>query len=60
MGHSFPNFRKNSNYDYQKSSLTSISEYQKLPALDPAAGIIKKLRGEAKAAGIAGTALTAP
>jgi len=40
--------------------LTSISEYQKLPALDPAAGVIKKLGGEAKAAGIAGTALTAP
>jgi GcrA cell cycle regulator len=30
MGYSFPNFRKNSNSDYQKSSLTFISEYQKL------------------------------
>jgi len=29
MGYSFPNFRKNSNSDYQKSSLTSVSEYQK-------------------------------
>jgi GcrA cell cycle regulator len=30
MGASFPNFRNYSNYDYQKSSLTLISEYQKL------------------------------
>src|ERR1700710_2495363 len=29
-GSSFPNFRSYSNSDYQKSSLTSISEYQKL------------------------------
>ena len=28
--------------------------------MDPAAGIIKKLGGEAKVAGITGTALTAP
>jgi len=30
MSHSFPNSRKNSNSDYPKSSLTFISEYQKL------------------------------
>src|SRR5947209_11399105 len=29
-GPSFPNFRNYSNSDYQKSSLISISEYQKL------------------------------
>ena len=30
MRQSFPNFRNYSNSDYQKSSLTLISEYQKL------------------------------
>src|ERR1700709_1768048 len=30
MAPSFPNFRNDSNSDYQKSSLTFISEYQKL------------------------------
>jgi GcrA cell cycle regulator len=30
----FPNFRNNSNSDYQKSSLTLISEYQKLCSCD--------------------------
>jgi hypothetical protein len=29
MAHPFPNFGNNSNSDYPKSSLTSISEYQK-------------------------------
>src|SRR5450432_2137556 len=33
MRYSFPNFRKNSNSDYQKSSLTFVSEYQKLAAI---------------------------
>jgi hypothetical protein len=32
MAPSFPNFRNDSNSDYQKSSLTLISEYQKLTA----------------------------
>ncbi len=31
-GQTFPNFRNDSNSDYQKSSLTFISEYQKLMA----------------------------
>ena len=30
MASSFPNFRNDSNSDYPKSSLTCISEYQKL------------------------------
>jgi hypothetical protein len=30
MAPSFPNFRNDSNSDYPKSSLTLISEYQKL------------------------------
>jgi hypothetical protein len=38
--------------------LTSISEYQKL--WTQATAIIRKLGGEAKVAGIAGTALSAP
>jgi hypothetical protein len=40
--------------------LTLISEYQKLPGMDPATGIIRKLGGEARVAGITGTAYTAP
>jgi hypothetical protein len=40
--------------------LTWISEYQKLPAWTRQQAIIKKLGGEAKVAGIAGTALSAP
>jgi hypothetical protein len=36
MATSFPNFRNNSNSDYPKSSLTLISEYQKLLRVDSA------------------------
>jgi hypothetical protein len=40
--------------------LTSVSDYQKLPGMDPASAIIKKLGGEAKVAEITGMAFTAP
>jgi hypothetical protein len=40
--------------------LTFISEYQKLPGMDPASAIIEKLGGEAKVAEITGMAFTAP
>src|SRR5712675_990064 len=56
----FSEFQKRNQFRFSEIDLTFYFGISEILEMDPATAIIRKLGGEAKVAGIAGTALSAP